>query len=150
MNRRSGASRRLCNAAALAVAALTMALPATAAAEHARSERDRYDRYDRRDSRHDGRRDSRHDGRHHDNSRRDFYYGGVFGPHFSHHRRHRMPRYARGVHYRHAKAFYCEPCRHAFDSRNAFHRHIHRRHRVPMWRVPFAAIHHALGWVFHG
>jgi len=154
MNHRSRSRWNFCKVAVLTVVALGVALPVTAAAEHSRSDRDRGDRHDRHDSRHDGkdsrhqghdsRRDGRydharhddrrHDGRLHDNSRRDYWYKGVFRPHRV---RHQAPRYARGVHFRHEKTHFCRSHNQAFDSKDAFRRHNHRRHRISMWKLPW-------------
>lgn len=90
--------------------------------------------------------------------------GGHHGFHARHHVRHHNygPRvrvvhrrsYPTYVHEQRSEAYYCAPCNHRFDSHDALYQHVHRRHHVALWRLPFvivkSIIHGTLGWIFHG
>jgi hypothetical protein len=58
------------------------------------------------------------------------------------------PRYARGVQ-RHRAAYHCGPCGERFRSRHVFDRHVHRRHRIPLWALSHRDVRHRFGWFFH-
>jgi hypothetical protein len=70
--------------------------------------------------------------------------------HRSHARHDHGPRYARGVKVSKHAPFYCKRCSHAFHQRNDFYSHVHLRHRVPLWQIPFRLVHASIGWVFYG
>jgi len=50
----------------------------------------------------------------------------------------------------HGKAFRCRPCNARFASRQRLMHHVHRHHRVPLWRVPYRLVRLSFGWVFLG
>lgn len=68
-----------------------------------------------------------------------------------------VPRYyhgRRGGRVRRDAAYYCASCRHRFHARRAFNRHLHHRHHIPLWKIPFVIVHGAVhgivGWIFYG
>ncbi len=98
------------------------------------------------------------------------HHGGQHGRHHGgHQRRHRYgfsvlhhrsyPVYVHGYSgysgYAHREpAYYCAPCSHRFGSYDALSRHVHHRHHVPLWKLPFVIVDSVLGgifgWIFHG
>jgi len=147
--------------ALMGLAAALLTLPSTASADRAdrRTRAENGDRRDgqREDQRADRRSDQRADHRSDQRAdRRSDYRSGHRdrGLHRGH-RHHYKAR--RGAHVKHVSQqrhheapFYCKPCRHRFASRDGFRRHLHHHHRVPLWRLSRAIVHHTLGWVFFG
>jgi hypothetical protein len=63
--------------------------------------------------------------------------------------RHALNRHGR-AHHGHEKSYYCRPCGHRFRASHRFQRHLIHHHHVPPWRLSFAIVHHAWGWIFFG
>jgi hypothetical protein len=123
---RSLATRAL--GALFAAAALALAVPATASAEHRDGWRGGY-RYDDDDRR-----------RHRD---------GVCESRHAHRGHWHAPRYARGIfHHRAAPAYLCRSCGLHFGAYDHLHSHVHHHHRVASWRVPHLISHVSFGFVF--
>jgi hypothetical protein len=123
--------------AVMGLAAVLLAAPALASAEHgdrrSRSEDGRRGHAVREDDRHRGQREyARHEHR---------------GHHLQHDRRHYQ---RRAAHHRHRAAFLCKPCLHRFASRDRFQRHLRRRHHVSARRLSRLIDHRTPGWVFFG
>ena len=74
------------------------------------------------------------------------------GHQYRHHaRRQQTPHYAHGVKYtKHHAKFQCRACNHAFRNQRDFYDHVHQRHHVPLWRIPFLLLHASAGWIFYG
>ena len=74
------------------------------------------------------------------------------GHHYlSHARRQHTPHYAHGVKYtKHHAKFQCRACNHRFRYQRDFYDHVHHRHHVPFWRIPFLLVHTSFGWNFYG
>ena len=145
----------------VAASLLSLVLPVSASAHHDRKpirtthhDHDRHDhdrraRYDRGPIRrhkvvvHENYCDSRSRHRRHDHDR--------YARRHRHHRsdRHDYRRHDRRVSYE-RNVYTCGPCNHRFTSRHEFHRHLHHKHRIPLWKLPFVIVHSAVGWIFHG
>ena len=54
----------------------------------------------------------------------------------------------------HEAGYYCGPCSHRFGSYAALSHHVHDRHHVPLWKLPFVIVDSIVGgalrWIFHG
>jgi len=154
-----------------AVAAVLLALPATAFAE-------RGDRNHRSDSKggerhrveeragdhaaHARHSHSRHEAARHGHSGwpwarhfssraawRDRHHASRHARHFDRHdREHRRER--RASKHAHRAGYYCEPCRNRFESRSDFYGHVHSAHHVPLRRLTRVIVSHGLGWIFYG
>lgn len=74
------------------------------------------------------------------------------GHHYRHHAsRQRTPHYAHGVKYtEHYAKFQCRTCNQTFRHQRHFYDHVHQRHHVPFWRIPFLLVHASAGWIFYG
>jgi len=158
-----------------AVAAVLLALPATASAERGdrnhRSdskggERHRVDEHEEGHAAHARHRHSRHA------KARHAHFGWPWARHFSGHaawrdRHHQVSRHSRhfvrherqaredrrerrAAKHAHRAGYYCKPCRNRFESRSDFRGHLHRAHRVPFRRLSRVIVSHALGWVYYG
>ena len=76
-----------------------------------------------------------------------------------HHRRHhrhsdrRYPVYSHSYG-NHDTRYYCAPCKGHFKSYDDLSYHVHHRHRVPLWKVPFLIVRGVLdgifGFTYHG
>jgi len=132
-------------AVAVLVAAMFVAGPAMA--DH-RGHRD-HDRrhHDRHYDRHEGRHYERHyEGRRH--------HGRHHRKHYRHHNRRHYPTYRHAGYRQEVAGYYCGPCNHRFHSYNALSRHVHHKHHIPLWQLPFVIVHSVFngifGWAFHG
>ncbi len=154
-------TRRL-GAAVLGSIALSLLVPVTASAGSSQHRNDRHNArgdYDRGHDRHARGGHERNHARNHDRNynrnynrgdrrhhRRD--YRGDRHARYDRHRSHQASRYNRSHHA--SSRYYCAPCDHGFDSRRGFHSHLAGFHGVSLFFLPFAIVHHALGWIFYG
>jgi len=124
----------------LALAALLWALPAGA-----HGDRDRDHRYDKVDRHH------RHEARY-DRDRRPRAGDDCLprGSRRAYERAFWRNAYAHQRAAQHRAEYRCEPCSKRFSKRSGFQRHLTDHHHVPVWRLPFVVVHHALGWIFYG
>ena len=68
-----------------------------------------------------------------------------------HAKRQHTPHYAHDVKYnKHHVKFHCRACNHTFRYQRGFYDHVHHRHHVPFWRIPFLLGYANFGWIFHG
>jgi len=148
---------------ALSAAVLTLGLPGSADAKE-RGDRHRYatveddDRANHRDQgrSHAERRSHARDRSFHRHTSPTPYqrtlHARRHGHHYRHHaKRQHTPHYAQGVKYtKHYAMFQCRACNHAFRYQRDFYDHVHQRHHVPFWRIPFLLLHASTGWIFYG
>jgi len=131
--------------AMMGLAAFLLAAPASASTDHrdrrSHAEEGRRDDGVRKEDRHAHRGDPRQYGKHDPAPvARDF-------PHLQQDRRRHQRRF---VHYHRRAPFFCRPCLDRFTSRDHFHRHLSRHHRIPKRRLSRLIQHHGWGWVFLG
>ena len=92
----------------------------------------------------------RHHGGHHYSG----YYPHHWGVRVLHHRSYPVYLHGGAGYANHEAGYYCGPCNQRFGSYDGLSNHVHHRHHVPLWKLPFVIIdsvlHGVVGWIFHG